>query len=71
MAALAAQTLLFTKIDGTRLTDRIMAAGGSIDYAVDPGVVRFSLEVLPSALPAVSADLARAIAAPGHHRGDG
>jgi len=64
LAALAAQTLLFTKIDGTRLTDRIMAAGGSIDYAVDPGVVRFALEVLPSALPAVSADLARAIAAP-------
>jgi predicted Zn-dependent peptidase len=64
LAALAAQTLLFTKIDGTPLTDRIMAAGGSIDYAVDPGVVRFALEVLPSALPAVSADLARAIAAP-------
>jgi zinc protease len=64
LAALAAQTLLFTKIDGTRLADRIMAAGGSIDFAVDPGVVRFALEVLPSALPAVSADLARAIAAP-------
>ena len=64
LAALAAQTLLFTKIDGTTLTDRIVAAGGSIDYAVDPGVVRFSLEILPGALPAVSADLARAIATP-------
>jgi len=64
LAALAAQTLLFTQIDGTRLSDRVAAAGGSIDYAVDPGVVRFALEVLPSALPAVSADLARAIAAP-------
>ena len=64
LAALAAQTLLFTKIDGTRLTDRIMAAGGSIDYAIEPGVVRFALEVLPGALPSVSADLARAIAAP-------
>ena len=64
LAALAAQTLLFTKIDGTMLTDRIVAAGGSIDYAVDPGVVRFSLEILPGALPAVSADLARAIATP-------
>lgn len=63
LAALTAQTLLFTKIDGTRLTDRIAADGGSLDYAIDPGVVRFSLEVLPSALPAVSADVARALAA--------
>jgi predicted Zn-dependent peptidase len=61
LAALTAQTLLFTKIDGTRLTDRIAADGGSVDYAVDPGVVRFSFEVLPSALPAVSADIARAL----------
>jgi zinc protease len=64
LAALTAQTLLLGKIDGTPLADRIMAAGGSIDYAVDPGVVRFSIEVLPGALPAVSADLARAIANP-------
>jgi predicted Zn-dependent peptidase len=64
LAALTAQSLLFTKIDGTRLTDRITAAGGSIDFSIDPGVVRFAIEVLPSALPAVSADLARAIAAP-------
>jgi len=64
LAALAAQTLLYTKIDGLRLTDRIAAAGGSVDFAVDPGVVRFALEVLPSALGSVSADLARAIAAP-------
>jgi predicted Zn-dependent peptidase len=61
LAALTAQTLLFTKIDGTRLTDRIAADGGSVDYAVDPGVVRFSFEVLPSALPGVSADIARAL----------
>ena len=64
LAALTAQTLLLGKIDGTPLVDRIIAAGGSIDYAVDPGVVRFALEVLPGALPAVSADLARAIATP-------
>ena len=64
LAALAAQTVLFTKIDGTRLADRVTAAGGSIDYAVDPGVVRFALEILPGALPAVSADLAHAISAP-------
>ena len=42
----------------------IAADGGSIDFTVDPGVVHFSLEVLPSALGAVSADLARVLAAP-------
>jgi zinc protease len=46
------------------LIDRVTAAGGSIDYNVDPGVVRIAFEALPSALPAVSAALARAIAAP-------
>ena len=64
LAALAAQTLLFSKLDGVRLTDRITAAGGSIDFAVAPDVVRFDVEALPSALPAIGADLARAIAAP-------
>ncbi|MGA2393183.1 MAG: insulinase family protein [Candidatus Lustribacter sp.] len=64
LAALTAQTVLFTKIDGTRLVDRIAADGGSIDFTVDPGVVHFSLEVLPSALGPVSADLARVFASP-------
>ncbi|HEV8020660.1 MAG TPA: insulinase family protein [Candidatus Lustribacter sp.] len=64
LAALTAQTLLFTKVNGTRLSDRIAAAGGSVDYAVAPGTVRFSLEVLPSALGSVSADFARVLAAP-------
>lgn len=64
LAALTAQTLLFTKVDGTRLVDRIADDGGSVDFTVDPGVVHFSLEVLPSALGAVSADLAHVLAAP-------
>lgn len=64
LAALAAQTLLLTKLDGVRLADRVAAAGGSIDFSVDPDVVRFSVEALPAALPAISADFARAIAAP-------
>jgi predicted Zn-dependent peptidase len=64
LAALAAQTLLFTKLDGVRLVDRVAAAGGSIDFTVEPDVVRFSVEALPAALPAIGADLARAIAAP-------
>ena len=64
LAALTAQSLLFTKIDGVRLSDRIAAAGGSVDYAVAPGTVRFALELLPSALAPVSADFARVLAAP-------
>ena len=64
LAALTAQALLFTKIDGTRLSDRIAAAGGSVDYAVAPGIARFSLEVLASSLGPVSADFARALSAP-------
>lgn len=64
LAALTAETLLFTKIDGTRLTDRVASDGGSIDFTVDPGVVRFAVEVLPDELGAVSADVAQAVAAP-------
>jgi zinc protease len=64
LAALTAQTLLLGRVDGASLADRIAAAGGSIDYSVDPGVVRFAIEVLPSALPTVCAELAQAIASP-------
>jgi predicted Zn-dependent peptidase len=64
LAALTAQTLLLGRVDGASLADRIGAAGGSIDYSVDPGVVRFAIEVLPSALPTVCAELAQAIASP-------
>jgi zinc protease len=63
LAALTAQTLLFTKIDGVRLSDRIAAAGGAIDYSIDPDIVRFSIEALPASLPVVSADVARALGA--------
>lgn len=64
LAALAAETLLLTKVDGTTLAARVAADGGSADFSIDPGVVRFTLEVLPSALPRVAADFAQAIAAP-------
>lgn len=64
LAALAAQTLLFANVDGVRLADRIAADGGSIDYSVDPGVVRFAIEALPDTLPAVARDVARALATP-------
>jgi predicted Zn-dependent peptidase len=64
LAALAAQTLLLTKLDGVTLADRVTAAGGAIDFTVDPGVVRFAVEMLPGSVAGITADLERAIAAP-------
>jgi zinc protease len=64
LAALAAETVLHTKIGGTALIDRVAAAGGSISYTIEPGVVRFSLEALPDALPAIARDVAAAFSAP-------
>ena len=64
LAALAAQTLLLGSVDGIPLTSRVAADGGSIEMTVSPSVVRFTIEALPTAMPAVAADVARAIAAP-------
>jgi predicted Zn-dependent peptidase len=64
LAALTAETLLLGRIDGVSLADRVDAAGGAIDFVVTPDVVRFDIELLPSAVPAVGAALARAFAAP-------
>jgi zinc protease len=64
LAALAAQTVLLGRVDGATLADRVSAAGGSIDFSIDPGVVRFAIEALPGALPAICGDLARALADP-------
>ena len=64
VAALAAESLLFSPVEGVALRDRVTADGGSIDVVVGPSVVRFTIEAMPSVLPAVAADVARAIAAP-------
>ncbi len=64
LAALAAQTLLLGSVNGVPLTSRIAADGGSIEMTVSPSVVRFTIEALPTAMPAVATDIARAIAAP-------
>ena len=64
LAALAAQTLMLGNVDGVPLADRIAADGGSIDVVVGPSVVRFTIEALPSVLPAVARDIARAVTAP-------
>lgn len=64
LAALTAETILSGRLDGETLGDRVAADGGSIDFSIDPGVVRFTIEALPDALPRICADLARALATP-------
>jgi predicted Zn-dependent peptidase len=62
LAALTAETLLRTKVDGRTLLARITASGGSIGYAVAPDVVRFSIETLPQTEGAVTGYVAQAVA---------
>ena len=65
IAALTAQTILDTKVDGTAaLSDAIAAAGGSIAFTVDPGDVRFEIEALPQDADKVLALARKALAAP-------
>jgi predicted Zn-dependent peptidase len=64
LAALSAETILHTEIDGTPLANRVAAAGGSISYAVAPDVVRFTVETLPAAAPAIVRDLSTAFISP-------
>lgn len=64
LAALVAESVLHTPLDGVPLTDAVDAKGGSIAIAVSAQYVRFSLEAPPDALPAVAALVARALAAP-------
>jgi predicted Zn-dependent peptidase len=64
LAALTAETMLRTKIDGSTLLERVTRNGGSLSYTIDPDVVRFSVEALPDALPAIARDIAAVFAAP-------
>lgn len=68
IAALVAQTVLETPLDGVPLVDAVERAGGSIAFAVTPEHVRFYLEAPPAALPRVAALAARAFAAPAFDR---
>jgi predicted Zn-dependent peptidase len=47
LAALTAQTIVKTPVNGVALQDAIAAAGGSISFTVDPADVRFEIEALP------------------------
>lgn len=64
LAALSAQAIVHTTIDGMPLVDRVAAMGGSISYAVAPDVVRFTVEALPAAVPVIVQDLTTAFVMP-------
>jgi predicted Zn-dependent peptidase len=64
VAALTAECVLRTPLDGVQLRDAIAAAGGSIQYTVDGRSTRFYVEGRPDALPALLGLLGRALGAP-------
>jgi predicted Zn-dependent peptidase len=64
LAALTAQTILRTPIDGKPVQDAIAAHGGSIQAFVDPGDVRFAIEALPQDASAVFLLAQKAITRP-------
>jgi zinc protease len=64
LAALTAQTILETPVDGVPLEKAIEAHGGSVGVSVDPTSVRFSIQALAADAPAVLGMAQRAIAAP-------
>ncbi len=64
MAALVAQSILETPVEGRPLVDAVDAGGGSIAFAVTAQHVRFYLEAPPAALARLAALTARALAAP-------
>ncbi len=64
LAALTAQTVLRTPVDGVALEDAVAAHGGSIHNGIDAGDVRFAIESLPGDAPAVLSLVQRAFSAP-------
>jgi len=62
LAALSAESLLQTPIDGVPLRAAIAAHGGSISYVVGLQDIRFYLEAAPDMLPTFAGQLASAIA---------
>ena len=64
LAALTAETILRTAVDGTPLEDAVAAHGGGVHFEVDPSDVRFAIESTPAQAPAVFDLVRRAFAAP-------
>jgi predicted Zn-dependent peptidase len=64
LAALTAETIARTPVDGVPLADAIAARGGTLSSSVGPQYVRFYLQAEPATLAALAPLLAHAIAAP-------
>ncbi|MBV8498434.1 MAG: insulinase family protein [Candidatus Eremiobacteraeota bacterium] len=64
LAALAAETIVRTPVNGVAVEDAIAARGGSVHFTIDPGDVRFYVEALAVDAPAVLDLFRAAIAAP-------
>jgi len=64
LAALVAESILQTPVDGVPLADSIAGDGGSIVYDVDPHDVRFYLEGLPASYDSMLARFRGALARP-------
>lgn len=64
LAALVAETILQTPVNGKPLEEAIGAAGGSITYVMEPRHVRFYVEGLTRAFPQILGDLHAALVKP-------
>lgn len=64
LAALTAQTLLRTPVDGAPLEEAVASHGGAIHFYVDPQDVRFAIEATPQSAPVVFDLVRQAFASP-------
>jgi predicted Zn-dependent peptidase len=64
LAALTAETVLQTPVDGSALVDAVAARGGSVHFTVDPEGVRFAVEAIPAQAPGILSLFERALGAP-------
>ncbi len=64
LAALVAETIVRTPVNGVALEDAIAARGGSVRFTIDPGDVRLYVEALAQDAPVVLDLFRTALAAP-------
>ena len=68
LAALVAECVLHTPVDGTALVEAVDARGASISYAVGTQFIRFYLEGTPDGIASAAPLVARALATPSFDR---
>jgi zinc protease len=64
LAALTAQLLLDSPVDGSPLSDAIAARGGSLTYAIGPQYARFYLEAPPAVIGGLASLVSRVFSNP-------